>query len=462
MPTFPAAGDRLNALTKPGGITEAHSRWHGRTMEMQENVKHYGAVGDGVADDTTAITNTITAAYADGGSVFLPAPSNYYRVTSTINLSQMPGLHLVGGGSKQSPTQFNRAPRVPIIGPSSLIPAFQISATLSADSDGVTFENLDIHAGCPLRIRNANMFVARNCAFQALSTTDADGAGVVVENGFWHFYRDCVFFAPSSTLGKYGVILRGKTSALTSNTCYLMRWEDCNFGWGGVQYSQVNASGSTEGRLWFDGCTSEGLATGSALLDYTSNGQTRSLANINMKNCETADSGGANPLIRVACGGGGLVESRVENCSGHNRIVEVSNANVFYSSFEQCGDMFPVVDSAGAQYPYGGQNFQTGKHDGIHIYGATASGLPPTLFLQNETGPAADLYSDTSGVLKTNANVALTGAGKYQEFLENGTTDATAGAANTGRLFVKDNGAGKTQLCVRFNTGAVQVIATEP
>lgn len=31
-----------------------------------------------------------------------------------------------------------------------------------------------------------------------------------------------------------------------------------------------------------------------------------------------------------------------------------------------------------------------------------------------------------------------------------------------GRLYFRDNGAGKTQLVVRFNTGAVQVIATEP
>jgi hypothetical protein len=33
--------------------------------------------------------------------------------------------------------------------------------------------------------------------------------------------------------------------------------------------------------------------------------------------------------------------------------------------------------------------------------------------------------------------------------------------ANRARLFVRDNGAGKTQLCVRFRTGAVQVIKTE-
>lgn len=40
-------------------------------------------------------------------------------------------------------------------------------------------------------------------------------------------------------------------------------------------------------------------------------------------------------------------------------------------------------------------------------------------------------------------------------------TDPT-GTANTGTLYVRDNGAGKSQLCVIFGTGTVQVIATEP
>lgn len=46
------------------------------------------------------------------------------------------------------------------------------------------------------------------------------------------------------------------------------------------------------------------------------------------------------------------------------------------------------------------------------------------------------------------------------EFAE--MTAPSAGAANTARLFCQDNGAGKSQLCVRFNTGAIQVLATEP
>ena len=34
--------------------------------------------------------------------------------------------------------------------------------------------------------------------------------------------------------------------------------------------------------------------------------------------------------------------------------------------------------------------------------------------------------------------------------------------ANTARLFARDNGAGKTQLCVIFPSGGVQTLATEP
>lgn len=40
--------------------------------------------------------------------------------------------------------------------------------------------------------------------------------------------------------------------------------------------------------------------------------------------------------------------------------------------------------------------------------------------------------------------------------------DPAAPPANKGRVYIRDNGAGKSQLCARFPTGAVQVIATEP
>ena len=49
---------------------------------------------------------------------------------------------------------------------------------------------------------------------------------------------------------------------------------------------------------------------------------------------------------------------------------------------------------------------------------------------------------------------------QFYELSEIGTPAAPA--PNRARLFVKDNGAGKTQLCVRFHTGAVKVLVTEP
>lgn len=53
--------------------------------------------------------------------------------------------------------------------------------------------------------------------------------------------------------------------------------------------------------------------------------------------------------------------------------------------------------------------------------------------------------------------LGVTGAFRFTE-----QSDPAAPAANTGVLYVRDNGAGKTELCVRFSSGAVQVIATQP
>lgn len=50
---------------------------------------------------------------------------------------------------------------------------------------------------------------------------------------------------------------------------------------------------------------------------------------------------------------------------------------------------------------------------------------------------------------------------RYVELVEL-SADPAAPAANGGRLYLKDNGSGKTLLCVRFSSGAVQTVATQP
>lgn len=54
------------------------------------------------------------------------------------------------------------------------------------------------------------------------------------------------------------------------------------------------------------------------------------------------------------------------------------------------------------------------------------------------------------------------GSGNVALYAHEVSADPAAPNANEGKLYFRDNGAGKTQLVARFNTGAVQVVATEP
>lgn len=80
----------------------------------------------------------------------------------------------------------------------------------------------------------------------------------------------------------------------------------------------------------------------------------------------------------------------------------------------------------------------------------------PTVAGGTFTPPADNAYNLGSSTLRWQ-NAFLSSFIEGDEI-----SDPAAPAANKGRVYFKDNGAGKTQYVVRFPTGAVQVIATEP
>lgn len=93
----------------------------------------------------------------------------------------------------------------------------------------------------------------------------------------------------------------------------------------------------------------------------------------------------------------------------------------------------------------------------------TGSGAPVTV--QADTGRAAGFPFRAVRGGTTYWDVDAAGnmrqpVGSHIEMKER--TDPAAPAADTARLYVRDNGSGKTQLVVRFPTGAIQVVATEP
>jgi Pectate lyase superfamily protein len=61
------------------------------------NVQDYGAVGDGVHDDTAGIRNAIMATPKNrGGGVFFPQPEKHYRITDSIVITDRPSLCFYG------------------------------------------------------------------------------------------------------------------------------------------------------------------------------------------------------------------------------------------------------------------------------------------------------------------------------------------------------------------------------
>ena len=84
------------------------------------------------------------------------------------------------------------------------------------------------------------------------------------------------------------------------------------------------------------------------------------------------------------------------------------------------------------------------------------SGLLNLTDANQTSGVGFDVATDS--IIKLKNRAFNTGA--VLEFLEQ--TAPAAGAANTARIYAVDDGAGKTKLCVIFNTGAAQCFATQP
>ena len=102
----------------------------------------------------------------------------------------------------------------------------------------------------------------------------------------------------------------------------------------------------------------------------------------------------------------------------------------------------------------------------VGVYGSTISGSG--VLGAAEGGRGVYGYSTTgTGVVGFSASGPYAGdfQGKlhvhgYQD-IDELAGDPLAPGPSMARLFARDNGSGKTQLCVRFPTGAVQVIAAE-
>ncbi len=91
----PSIAPKLQDITfKQRGIGTINQDALTLLQQLQVNVRQFGAIGNGVADDTLAIQAAITSLDQTGGEVVFPP--GYYKVTSTIFLNSNNGVTLRG------------------------------------------------------------------------------------------------------------------------------------------------------------------------------------------------------------------------------------------------------------------------------------------------------------------------------------------------------------------------------
>jgi hypothetical protein len=86
-------------VSMPAGGTAPGSKIGLHTFTDILSVKSFGAVGDGLTDDTAAIQACIDAIAATGGMVFIPAGTYHLTAMLTVNAGTHRGIIVCGAGS---------------------------------------------------------------------------------------------------------------------------------------------------------------------------------------------------------------------------------------------------------------------------------------------------------------------------------------------------------------------------
>lgn len=165
------------------------------------HVKDFGAVGDGVADDTSALQAAFDAAEEAGGTVYIGGTTNtVYRITGPVLINGDTGLYgdtfkggTVGNGSViklDSPTaQVRVGDRSSDGNRGAALHDFTIDGNNTGDPDGAFY--LDLTASRSyynIAITDANghgmvLDTTQNCTFNTIEVTNCRGIGIMLDNG---------------------------------------------------------------------------------------------------------------------------------------------------------------------------------------------------------------------------------------------------------------------------------------
>jgi hypothetical protein len=180
---------------KISGTTKTPIQWLAQIIGVFTNVKDptYGAVGDGVTDDTTHIQAALTAAGTPKGIVFFPAGT--YRTTAKLTVPT--GVHLWGAGADATFLKIDHATADTL--------EYGTGTDTYGDQEirGITIDALQANSGifisCPDN-SNVRRVLVVNSTLGSASTVHTGKLFSSVNSGHTCKMKDCYVF-PNTGIG---------------------------------------------------------------------------------------------------------------------------------------------------------------------------------------------------------------------------------------------------------------------
>jgi len=436
-------------------------------IKLQESisVKDFGAVGNGIADDTAAIQAALSAA----SNQTLYFPKGDYKISSTINFGLTTSI--LGEGPQASriiATQSGVAVRINV----------PVSSPDFGDTYGQRFENFGI-------VGNVNttfgfwMMRCIYCNFKDVWVTSPQGisagyAGFRVSGAMYlNTYENCIANTIGNTQATVGsgwwigngLNEVGNANALTNVNTYITcrganyaKGYDVDFSAGNVFLNcdaEICSTATFHVRCSYSKFISPWQEVGDMVFDQYiptdgSGGTTAAQSPIyNEVNCSLP----ANAIINygnfTTFSGGKL----------NNLTIGTNAINTRLWAIEIGGTLTNNGSDGNLQYLTGGYQYHVVQYGTLTQYlKSIVNGVTTITMNANQS-----ITSNKFGNLVLNSGGAATEiAGTSPMFLMNKTVEPGSSPANSGYLFVRDNGAGKMQLRAKFPSGVSQVIATEP
>jgi len=442
------------------------------------DAKAFGVKADGVTDDTAALQAAIDA--AAGGTLFLPAGDIAVTAPVVYDCATQGPIRVVGHGVGTDIRIRGTAAR-----------AFEFTAEAGVTIANLVLENFQVLSEHDTTATDG--ILLDGLAVYTLSNITVYGNGKLtngirlhgtqqgeISGGYIQGMTDGIVLELSDDIASNGCDMHGVSFAATGRNLVASGTDslfitNCHFVVAPVGIDIVTGG---NGQPCIDACHIESHTTAGV----------RAATGVRITNTNFFKGTNGNDIVLTDSGGGSLIsgnllqgnvtigasvtDTRLINNfgTGTGTLTNSGTRTIIYGNVGSSGpvsnaavlhDSLAITSKAGSagEIFRANPNAAVGGAWGIGVYGA---GADQDVYIKLHGGILAGSTGSSELTMKSGVAGTLFAAfGDYGVDLPEISAPA-APDANTGRLYVRDNGAGKTQLVIRFPTGAVQVIATEP